>query len=313
MKIHKDINNLPDFTNAVLTIGSFDGVHEGHLKILGQVCRKADEIDGDSVVITFYPHPKMVIGNDDFKIQLLNTMEEKISLLENAGIDHLVIVPFSSEFAEMDARSYITEFLVKNFKPHTLIIGYDHRFGKNRTGDIGLLQSMKQEFHFEIMEIPEQIIKDITVSSTKIRQHLMSGEIETANELLGYPYPLSGTVEEGEKMGRKIGFPTANVAPDQSSKLIPGDGVYMVWVQLEYSQKKYKGMLNIGHRPTFGSYKRSIEVHILDFSDDIYEKRVTISFIKKIRNEIKFESAEALKEQLDKDLILTEKSLITSE
>lgn len=305
MKIHKDINCLPVFLNAVITIGSFDGVHKGHLIILEKLYNLAKEINGESVVITFYPHPKMVVGHDGYQIQLLNTLEEKEALIEKAGIDHLVIVPFSSAFAEMEANTYISDFLVKKFRPHTLIIGYDHRFGKNRAGDIQLLQSLSSDFNFKIIEIPEQIIKDITVSSTKIRQYLLLGATEKANELLGYNYHFTGVVVEGEKMGRKIGFPTANLVPEEDDKLIPSDGVYIVWAQKEDDSQQYKGMMNIGMRPTFGIHSRSIEVHILNFKEEIYGCKLKITVLQKIRDEIRFENAEGLIQQLTKDLETT--------
>ncbi len=301
MEIHNDTDHLPEFQNAVITIGAFDGVHKGHLQILQQLTAVAKHVNGTAVVITFFPHPKMVVQQDQYKIQLLNTLSEKIELFEKAGIAHLVIIPFSPAFAEMEASAYITDFLVKKFKPHSIIIGYDHRFGKNRTGDIRLLQNLSYSHHYKLIEIPEHILQNISISSTRIRHLLQEGDAVAASELLGYSYFFSGTVAHGEKKGRWLGFPTANLEPVNEDKLIPGNGVYAVTVGIEEEVISYKGMMNIGYRPTFQGVKSTIEVHLFDFNDDLYGKTLRVHLVNKIREEIKFEGIEALQAQLHQD------------
>ncbi len=301
MKVYHDINDLPDFTNAVITIGTFDGVHNGHRQIIEQLKQEAANINGSSVVITFYPHPRQIVGNPSSQIFILNTLNEKIKLLSEAGVQNLIIVPFTQTFAEMTAASYISDFLVKCFHPHTIIIGYDHKFGHNRIGNFELLERMSSVFNFRVKEIPEQLLHDITISSTKIRNKLSEGDIATANELLGYTYFFSGFVVHGNQLGRTIGFPTANINLDDAQKLIPGNGVYAVEVIIDHSKKLLKGMMNIGVRPTFNQTQRVIEVNIFDFDELIYGKEITVMVKIKMRDEIKFEGIDALKEQLNKD------------
>lgn len=301
MNIYRDITELPLFKNAIITIGTFDGVHNGHRQILNQLIEEANEVNGTPVVITFYPHPKQIVGNDHSSVLVLNTLEEKSALLAEVGIEHLVVVPFTKEFAEQSAEDYIKNFLVRSFKPHTIIIGYDHRFGKNRAGNYELLEVKGQEFNYRVKEIPEHILHNITISSTKIRTQLLEGNISTANELLGYDYFFSGNVITGKQLGRTIGFPTANLAINNESKLIPGNGVYAVTVQIENDKTIFNGMMNIGVRPTFEKTERTIEVNIFDFDSPIYDKQLTVHIKTRLRDEMKFDGIDSLKNQLNRD------------
>jgi riboflavin kinase / FMN adenylyltransferase len=303
MKVHRDIDHLPAFKNAVITIGTFDGVHKGHLQIINQLKGEAKQNKGESVIITFHPHPRMVIENSDNKsaIRLLNTLDEKIELLEKQGIDHVVIVPFTHEFSEQTAEEYIKNFLVEKFHPHTIIIGYDHHFGKGRKGNYLLLEALQKEYNYTVKEIPQYVLHHISISSTKIRNALLKGNIEEANEFLGYEYFIEGVVIEGDKRGRTIGFPTANIHLTDANKLVPVNGVYIAEVQITGKNGLLKGMMNIGTRPTVDGTKTVIEVHILDFNETIYEKRLRIFFKKFLRNEVKFSSIDELKDQLTKD------------
>lgn len=302
MQVHRSINNLPEFRNAVITIGTFDGVHNGHRQIINQLIAEAKAIGGETVVITFHPHPKMVIADVRQEIKVLNTLDEKTALLEEYGIDHLVVVPFTDAFAEQPAANYIHDFLVNNFHPHTIIIGYDHRFGKGRQGDYHLLEKEAKAGNFLVKEIPEQVLKNVTISSTRIREALVNGDIDTANSLLGYSYFFSGTVVEGNKLGRTIGYPTANISVEDEHKLIPGNGVYVVKIQnLKSKIQNLRGMMNIGVRPTVDGTKRVIEVNIFDFDEDIYGDTLTISLVKRLRDEVKFNGLDALKAQLATD------------
>ncbi len=303
MQVHYNIAQLPVFKNAVITIGTFDGVHSGHQQIISQLLAEAKAINGKAVVVTFHPHPKMIVAGAKHDIKVLNTLEEKITLLEKLGVHHLVVVPFTSDFAEQTADAYIKDFLVARFHPHTIIIGYDHRFGAGRKGDYHLLEDEAAANNFIVKEIPEHVLRDITISSTKIRAALLSGNIETANEFLGYPYFFTGKVVEGNKMGRTIGYPTANLQIEDEYKLIPCNGVYAVEIQKsKVKSKKFNGMMNIGFRPTVGgTTNRVIEVNIFDFDEDIYGEELTVSVKKKLRDEVKFNGLEELKKQLAKD------------
>lgn len=301
MIVHKEINNLPSFKNAIITIGSFDGVHKGHLKIIKQVMDEAEKAEGNSIVITFYPHPKNIISETKEHATLINTFQEKVSLLEKIGISDLVVIPFNKEFSEMTAQDFIVNILINKFRPKCIIIGHDHLFGKNRTGDFKMLEEYGKKNDFDVIQIPEHIIKNATISSTSIRKNIIKGDVTTANELLGYPFFFSGLVVNGNKRGRTIGFPTANIEMPEKSKLIPGDGVYAVYVDIEGIIHQYKGMMNIGNNPTFNEKFRKIEVNIFDFSEDIYKKNITVKVIHKIRNEIAFSGIEELKIQLQKD------------
>ncbi len=300
MKVYTDIESLPEFEKAVITIGTFDGVHLGHLQIIQQLTKEAGLVKGKPVLITFYPHPKQVVATIQKPLFILNTPEEKYELLHNAGISNIVVVPFTSEFAGQPAGNYIKDFLVEKFHPHTIIIGYDHRFGKDRSGDYHLLEDEAAKYGYIVKEIPEHILQNVTISSTKIREALLSGDIDTANEFLGYHYFFSGIVIEGNKLGRTIGYPTANLQISDAQKLVPAIGVYAVEVNVEGSVT-YTGMMNIGIRPTINGTTRVIEVNIFDFDEMIYGKTVKVSIKKRLRNEVKFNGLDSLKEQLAKD------------
>jgi riboflavin kinase / FMN adenylyltransferase len=307
MQVHYNITQLPVFKNAVVTIGTFDGVHSGHQQIIQLLLTEARAIDGETVVITFHPHPKMVVTAAKKDIKVLNTLAEKITLLEKHGVHHLVVVPFTTAFAEQSANAYIKDFLIARFRPHIIIIGYDHKFGAGRKGDYHLLEAEAPNSNFIVKEIPEHVLQNITISSTRIREALLKGDIQTANEFLGYPYFFTGKVVEGNKLGRTIGYPTANLLIEDEYKLIPGNGVYAVEVLNGHSVNLssslvLSGMMNIGVRPTVGgTIKRVIEVNIFDFDADIYGQQLTVSIQKKLRDEIKFSGLDELKKQLAKD------------
>ena len=302
MTVYTNLQELPIFNNAVITIGTFDGVHFGHRQILELMKSASKPINGETVIITFHPHPRKIIGNHKAPIYLLNTLDEKIELLEKHGINHLIIVPFTEKFAQQLAEDYIAEFLVNTFHPHTIIIGHDHRFGKDRTGDFQLLKDKAPEFGYEVKEIPGYMLKDITISSTKIREALLNGDIESAHDLLGYDYFFTGKVVEGNQLGRTIGYPTANLQIADENKLIPCNGVYAVLVTNEKLKiTRQGGMMNIGFRPTVEGNKRMIEVNIFDFDQTIYGEILTITLKKYLRSEEKFSGLDALKEQLGKD------------
>jgi riboflavin kinase / FMN adenylyltransferase len=304
MKVHYDINQLPVFKNAIVTIGTFDGVHTGHQQIIQLMLDEAKKIDGETVIITFHPHPRQVIAAQQTELFLLNTIGEKISLLEKYGIQHLVVTPFTEAFSLQSAEEYIENFLVKTFHPHTIIIGHDHRFGKSRSGNFELLQEKSARYNYAVKEIPGFMLQNNTISSTVIREALQKGNIDTANEYSGYSYFFSGTVVEGNKLGRTIGYPTANLKIEEEKKLIPGNGVYAVEVIVNgevQANEKYKGMMNIGIRPTVEGTTRMIEVNIFDFDREIYGETLTIYIKKRLRNEQKFTGLDALKEQLAKD------------
>ena len=308
MTVHKNLDILPAFINAVVTIGTFDGVHTGHLQIIKQLKEEAKAVGGESVIITFHPHPRRIVSNQQSELRLINTLAEKIALLEKQGIDHLVIVPFTKTFADQSAHDYVENFLVKYFHPHTIIIGYDHHFGHNRQGDYHLLESLKEQFGYRVKEIPEHVLQNSAISSTRIRQAIINGQIATANEFLGYDYFFEGVVIEGNKLGRTIGYPTANLRISDDEKLIPGNGVYAVEVKLQLATGNWqpatlKGMMNIGVRPTVDGTKRTIEVNIFDFDEDIYGQTLRIYVKAYLRGEVKFAGLDALKEQLTKDAV----------
>jgi riboflavin kinase / FMN adenylyltransferase len=302
MTVHTNIQQLPVFKNALVTIGTFDGVHGGHQQIIQLMKSEAAGAAGETIIITFHPHPRKVIGTQNGPVYLLNTLDEKIALLEKYGIDHLVVVPFTEVFANQSAEAYIADFLVKTFHPHTIIIGHDHRFGKGRSGDFQLLEDKATEYGYEVKEIPGFMLQDMTISSTRIREALLTGDIDTANHFLGYDYFFSGKVVEGNKLGRTIGYPTANLETEDENKLVPGNGVYAVLIKNEALKIwNLSGMMNIGIRPTVDGTKRVIEVNIFDFAEDIYGETLTITIKKRLRSEVKFNGLDALKEQLAKD------------
>ena len=309
MKVYRALaGSLPEFRKAVVTIGTFDGVHLGHRKIIAQLKEEAARIGGETVIITFHPHPRKIISSVPGDIKLLSTLEEKIALLEATGIDHLVVVPFDHDFANQTAEEYVQDFLWHYFKPHTVIIGYDHQFGKGREGNYQMMKTHGARLGFEVKEIPEQLLNEAVVSSTRIRKAVSANDIRQANELLGYPYFFEGVVIEGNKLGRTIGYPTANLQIRSEEKLVPGNGVYAVTVHLESNSgnkesRSYKGMMNIGLRPTVDGKKRVIEVNIFDFDADIYGRTLQVHLHQYLRGEVKFNGLEELKTQLQKDRV----------
>ncbi len=312
MQVHNDINQLPEFRRAVLTIGSFDGVHRGHQKILAKVREEAAQVGGESIVITFHPHPRLVVDPGSEHIRLLTTIEEKIHLLRQYGIDHLVVVPFTLEFAQMSADEYIESFLIGRFHPHTVVIGYDHRFGHNRQGDINFMKWYGRKAGFRVVEIPPQLVDEVAVSSTRIREAIRTGDIRTANKLLGHYFPIIGPVVHGKKMGRELGFPTANVEVREKEKLLPPDGIYAAFVT--YKNKRHKAALYIGRRPTVdGGRARAVEVHIFDFNKEIYHDRLIVEVVDFIRPDQRFESADALRQQIQRDLDIAKNILDAAE
>ncbi len=319
MQVHNDIHNLPILKNPAVTIGTFDGVHTGHLQIINQLKKEAKENNGESVIITFHPHPKMVINDllpshAQLQIKLLNTLSEKIELLSRQNIDHLVIVPFTLEFSNQSAEEYLYDFLVSKFHPQTIIIGYDHRFGKGRKGDYKLMEAYQEKYHYKVKEIPEHVLHHITISSTKIRHALHDGDLNTANEFLGYEYFFEGKIVEGNKLGRTLGFPTANIEITDENKLVPGNGIYAVSLSLGEENKNeslfisssnHNGMMSIGVRPTIGGNNVVVEVNIFDFDKNIYNQMIRVYIKKYLREEVKFNNLEELKEQMKKDKINT--------
>ena len=297
MQIHYGLDNF-EAKRPVVTIGTFDGVHLGHREVIAELKRIAHNTGGESVVFTFFPHPRMVVTPNEDTIRLLTTQEEKCLLLEELMLDHLVIYPFTREFASLAYTEFVKNILVDQMHICKLVTGYDHKFGHDRQGDFHALKILGDFHGFEVEQLDPLLVENVAVSSTKIRQALETGDVQKACHYLGYPYLLKGKVVEGRRLGREIGFPTANILPDDQHKLIPTDGVYAVLVNVGGVQ--YKGMLNVGSRPTVNTNvdHRSIEVHILDFSADIYQCDISVSFVERIRNEVKFGSIDQLKEQL---------------
>lgn len=304
MNVYKDLNSLPNFRNAVITIGSFDGVHKGHQIILERVKELAQKVAGESVVITFHPHPRLVVYPKDTSLRLINTIDEKIALLERYGIDNVVIVPFTIAFSQQSADEYIEKFLLEKFNPSRIVIGYDHRFGLNRQGDINYLKHYSQQANFEIDEIAPQQIDEITVSSTKIRSAIQAGKVGQAAKLLGHHFMLTGTVVKGQQIGKTIGFPTANIKPPSIHKLLPKEGIYATFVH--HQGRRYQGMLYIGTRPTLPEFEnKTIEVNIFDFNQQIYGETLTLELIEFVREDAKFDSLEELQAALARDKIST--------
>lgn len=298
MQVHKNLETLPLFTNAVLTIGTFDGVHLGHRQILQALVKEAADVAGESIIITFDPHPRKIV-QPNTSLQLINTLEERIELLAGLNINHLVIVPFTKAFADLSAEAYIKEFLINRFHPSSIIIGYDHHFGKNRQGNFRLLEEKSPVFGFNLVEIPKHILEEIGISSTKIRQAIQSGEIEKANKLLGYDFFFEGVVVEGDKLGRTLGYPTANLEIQDPDKIHLGEGVYAVTVEIMGNVKK--GMLSIGKRPTLNDIVERIEVHVFDLNENLYHQTIRVSVKKYLRAQEKFNSLADLKHQLQQD------------
>jgi riboflavin kinase / FMN adenylyltransferase len=306
MQIHHYTGQLPAFGKAVITIGTFDGVHSGHAHILRQLREEAARIGGETLIITFYPHPRKIVKGGAEEIRLINTLREKIELLSWQQIDHLVIVPFTEAFSQLNAEQYIEDFLLAKFNPHTVIIGYDHRFGKGRLGDYHLLEKFSTLSGFHLQEIPVQLLDQVSVSSTRIREAIGRADIATANQLLGYPFFFSGKIVKGNQLGRTLGYPTANLDPDSAEKLIPADGVYAVEAQLLptptlFDGPRLKGMMGIGIRPTINGTQRTIEVNLFDFDQDIYGREMRVFVIKYLRPELKFNNLDELKAALAQD------------
>ncbi|MBK8506620.1 MAG: bifunctional riboflavin kinase/FAD synthetase [Saprospiraceae bacterium] len=302
MHIHHHIDQLPVFKNGIVTFGSFDGVHLGHVGIVEKMKELAAEIDGETIVVTFFPHPRQVIYPQDKSLKLLSTRSEKIRRFEETGIDHLVFCPFTIEFSQWHPDEYIEKFIIQKFHPSKIVIGYDHRFGLNRQGNIDYLRSYAQQGHFEVFELPQQMTKEIQVSSTRIRNYLQAADIGLANELLGHPYLISGIVVRGHQIGESLGYPTANIAIDGNLKLIPPDGIYAV--RVIHNNRRYSGMMYIGTRPTVSTEgKKSIEVNIFNFNDDIYNDHLVLEIIKFLRPDQRFQNLEALKVQLGQDKV----------
>ncbi len=300
MKVHQALDQLPKFKNAVVTIGSFDGVHCGHQKIIEKVRQLAQRVDGESILITFHPHPRQIIYPRDNTLKLITTIEEKVRLFERFGIDHVVIVPFTIEFSQQSADEYIQKFLLDKFNPKYIVIGYDHRFGLNRQGDINYLQHHGEKEGFKVVEIPPQEVEDIAVSSTKIRKALDIGDVQSARRLLGHYFTLSGKVVHGQKIGNTLGFPTANLELQNKSKLVPPNGIYAA--HIHWDGEVYDGMLYIGNRPTIKEHdNQTIEVNIFDFNQNIYGQQLVIELVSYIRDDMQFAQLEDLKIQLQKD------------
>lgn len=314
MKVYKSLEDFKALDKAVVTIGTFDGVHIGHQKILATLRESAEKIGGETVLLTFFPHPRMILHPEDENIRLINDIQEKSALLSEYGLDHLIITPFTRDFSNQNAEEYIRDVLINKLGTKVIVIGYDHRFGKDRCGSFEDLVHFSQIYGFEVQQIPKQDIDDIGVSSTKIREALIKGDIETTNLCLGHPFVMTGKVIRGAQLGRTIGFPTANIQLLESHKLIPAYGIYAVHAQIidsseirsgEYQKpsesKKFEALGYIGNRPTVDGINRSIEINLLDFSGDLYGKTLKVEFLHFIRYDEKFDSLDEMMEQMEKD------------
>jgi riboflavin kinase/FMN adenylyltransferase len=298
MKIYRSIEDYNEVKRSVVTIGTFDGIHLGHKKILSRLIKSSKNKDLNSVVLTFFPHPRIILNKYN-EVKMIDTLDEKIIHLNEIGIDSLIIHPFDKNFSLLSANQFIKDFLVDKLKIKHIIIGYDHRFGKGREASVTDLKNYADDYDFTVEEIKAQEIEKITVSSTKIRNSINQGDIKTTEKYLGRYFNLTGKVVKGDGLGKKINYPTANIFIEETYKIIPKDGVYLVETIIK--DKLFKGMMNIGHRPTIGTKNKSIEVHLFNFNEDIYGQVISIKMISKIRDEKKFSSIQALKEQLVKD------------
>ena len=298
MKVFHSINQFESKSKTIVTLGTFDGVHVGHRKIIERLLFSAKEMDCESLVLTFFPHPRMVLQKDS-DVKLLNTIEEKSDLLAKTGLDNLVIHPFDQAFSRLTAEEFVKNILVDAFNIKKIIIGHDHRFGRNRTANIDDLIAFSKIYDFEVEQISVQEINDVAVSSTKIRNAILDGNIELANTYLDYKYSFEGKIVKGKQLGRTIGFPTANFELENNYKLIPENGVYIIESQL--NKRMFFGMMNIGFNPTVGGNAKTIEVYYFDFDDDLYNKKISVSILHRLRSEQKFDSLEALKKQLNLD------------
>ncbi len=307
MKVYHSIDEFQKVKGAVVTTGTFDGVHVGHRKIIDRLNEIARKVKGESVLLTFHPHPRMVLFPDDHGLELITTMDEKIQLLQDAGVQNLIIHPFTREFSRITSIDFIRDILVEKLGTSVLVIGYDHHFGRNREGSFEHLKESGPLYGFQVEEISVQDVDDVAVSSTKIRKALQDGDVLTACRYLAHPYQLSGIVVHGDKLGREFGYPTANIRVEDGNKVVPANGVYACYVLLD--GKKFKGMLNIGTRPTVKGEVKRIEVNIFEFEQDIYGKRVVLELIDRIRDEKKFENVDQLKERLSIDRNLALRAL----
>ncbi|MBM3185487.1 MAG: bifunctional riboflavin kinase/FAD synthetase [Bacteroidetes bacterium] len=303
MRIFEGIESLGEIKNPVVTIGTFDGVHLGHQKIIEQLNFEAEKIGGESVLLTFDPHPRIVLFPENHNVKLIQTLDEKFQVLEKFNLKNLVLIPFTKEFSELTATEFVEKILIGNLKAKKFVIGYDHQFGRNREGNIQFLKSVSEKYGFEVIEISAKSIDEINISSTKIRNSLLQGDVETAKLFLSRPYEISGTVIRGNQLGRTLGFPTANVQVDSDLTLIPANGVYAIRVKID--EKMNYGVMNIGTKPTVKkTEEKSLEVFIFDFNSEIYGARITLFFEKQIRNEQKFANLEDLKMAISNDEIV---------
>ncbi|WP_017259624.1 bifunctional riboflavin kinase/FAD synthetase [Pedobacter arcticus] len=327
MQIYHHITDFKCLKNAVVTIGTFDGVHLGHQQIIKELIQQAKQNGGESVILTFFPHPRMILNPENHALRMINTMAEKANILHQLGVDHLIITPFTRDFSNLSAEAYIKEVLIEQIGMKQMVIGYDHRFGKDRCGGLTELKQFSTIYDYSVTEIAEEDVRDIAVSSTRIRTALSLGDVDTANQLMGHPFTLSGKVIKGDQIGRTLGYPTANLFIEESYKIIPSDGIYAVTVEILESKNKnqelynpyqpsgletaesksnvYRGMAYIGHRPTINGMSQNIEVNIFDFSGDIYHQNLKMKFLHFIRHDVKFEGLEKLTEQLGKDKVAT--------
>ena len=300
MKIYNNFSDFAKVPNAIVTIGTFDGVHLGHQAILKDMVKTAKEIGGETVVITFYPHPRQVLNINAANLRFITTQEEKLQLLEKSGVDNVIVVNFTKEFSRVSSEDFIRDYIIEHINPAKLVIGYDHHFGNNRMGDFNLLSEMQNKYNFQVQRIEAHDVENIAVSSTKIRHSLQQGDIERANALLGYQFSYIGKVVSGKKIGREIGYRTANIEVEREFRLIETSGVYATYV--DYEGKEYKSMTYIGKKPTVNNDEiENIEVHLFDFDGDLYDKEIKVRFVKRVRGEQKFESLDALKKQIQID------------
>jgi riboflavin kinase/FMN adenylyltransferase len=301
MRIFYGLEGVEIIKKPIITIGTFDGVHVGHQKIVDTIVKKARVIGGESVLLTFSPHPRMVLFPDSHQLKLIQTENEKIDKLSETGLENLIIFPFTFEFSRLSAMEFVRDILVNTLNIHTIVIGYDHQFGRNREGNIQYLKDVSATYEFEAIEIPAKEIDEINISSTKIRKAIENGDIERANLFLGAKFELNGTVIEGAQIGRTIGFPTANLFIEDSTKILPANGVYVVAVLLD--EVRFKGVMNIGFRPTIDtSLRKQIEIHIFDFERDIYGQKLQVEILTRLRDEIKFENKDFLVKQIQQDV-----------
>lgn len=303
MKVYNRIEEFRPAGNAVVTSGMFDGVHLGHRKIIDRLLEISRSCEGESVVLTFWPHPRMVVSDDSSDLKLLSTLGEKTALFEALGVQHLLILPFTRAFSELSSDEFIRSVLVRGVGTKKLVIGYDHRFGRNREGSFEFLRAHSGEYGFDVEEIASEDIDNMAISSSRIRNALLSGDVQEANHLLGYEYSVSGTVVKGDQIGRTLGFPTANLLVEETYKLIPCDGIYAI--RADYNGKSYKGMMSIGLRPTVDGKYRTIEANLFDFDKEIYGESLEIRFCKYLRPEEKFKDLEELKRYIAQDKVNT--------